>query len=49
MQKHNIGLGSCYKTEGCEDSLVKGYKKNRFSVLVNYLFVTIALKIRNFF
>ena len=38
------------KTEGCEDSPVKGYKKSFFSPYeLKYLFVTIALKIHIFF
>ena len=46
--KQNIGLGNCQKTEGCEDSPVKGYKTS-FLGLCQYFFVTIALKIHNFF
>ena len=46
--EQNIGLGNCQKTEGCEDSPVKGYKTS-FLGPCQYLFVTIALKIHNFF
>ena len=32
-RKQNTGLGGYHKTEGCEDSLLKGYKKIVFRSL----------------